>query len=161
MNFTRSFTSINENDLIKFENDKCLNLPKEYRNFLLKYNGGYWPEKNSFNFINRADGSDIQYFYGVNLPNKEKESSTSLDYQAEASGEDFPSKYLAIANDSGGNQILLNLINGKVYFWDHEIMFDEEEGEDAETFEDNITLISNSFKDFIDGLYDYILDDKD
>lgn len=161
MNFTRPFTSISENDLIKFENDKSLKLPEEYRKFLLKHNGGYWPEKNSFNFINRADGSDIQYFYGVNLPNKEKECYTSLDQNANSSGEDFPSKYLAIGTDSGGNQILLNIENGQVCFCDHEIMFDEDEGEDVETFEDNITLISNSFTDFIDGLYDYILEDED
>lgn len=161
MKFTEEFKSISENDLLKFENDKSLKLPKEYRKFLLKHNGGYWPENNSFNFFNEKKGSDLQYFYGINLPNKESEPFTSLDYQAEASGVDFPSKYLAIATDSGGNDILLNLNNGQVCFCDHEIMFDEEEGENVETFEENITLISNSFKEFIDGLYEYVLEDDE
>lgn len=158
--FTENFQSIIKDDVIEFEKNNNIKLPKEYKNFLLNSNGGYSPHPNCFNFFNGEDGSVIQYFYGINLPEKNRESYTSLEQAALASGEDFPSKYLAIGDDSFGNKILLNIENGQICFCDYEIMFDEEEGEDVETFEDNIRLISNSFQEFLDGLYEYTLDDE-
>ena len=141
---TNTGTKINEETIKVIESFIQAKLPDEYRDFLLKYNGGI-PDKIIFNI------SALAFFHKVN----------SSDYYS-----DFvvayhtyivriPKGFIVVASDVGGNNILLGLEGkdrGKIYFWDHEEEVDEDEEADFR----NMTLISNSFNQFVDSLKEEI-----
>lgn len=88
-----------------------IEFPKPYREFLLRYNGGYTP-KTSF----RAKGisSDLRGFYGL---------GTALSADREAISRWVPQGLFPMACDYFGNTILLSLSGakaGSVFFSDHE-----------------------------------------
>ncbi|MFC1285047.1 SMI1/KNR4 family protein [Bacillus paralicheniformis] len=60
----------------------------------------------------------------------------------------FPETIIAIAGSPGGNEICLDLDNGKVLFWDHELRNPEKD----------FYLIANSFEDFILSLEDELIE---
>ena len=132
-----------------------INFPEDYREFLLKNNGGI-PEKDCFSFKEREDGSDLRCFLGI-YPDQHSNlldflkiyKDRILDYM-------FPIGY-----DSAGNLILISVKNsdrGKIYFWDHELEADMDRGEVADY--SNLTLIADSFDEFINSLYDYEDEEK-
>lgn len=60
--------------------------------------------------------------------------------------------FIPIADDSGGNQICLGLnkeFYGNIYFWIH----DEDPGDMK-----NMYFLADNFKEFIDKLYDEMVD---
>lgn len=121
--------------------------PKEYRNFLLEYNGGSIVP-NCFNFINGEQGSLIHFFYKINSKNNYNDllSGTRLF------GQRIPPDFIPIASDPFGNQICIAIGGpeyGKIYFWDHE--FEVDDGYQATI--DNMKLIAHNFSGFLDSLY--------
>jgi len=64
-----------------------------------------------------------------------------------------PHGMLPIGDDPAGNLYLMDLSPGerygRIYFWDHEIEADDE----GQSHQKNITLISNSFIEFLVDLY--------
>lgn len=123
------------------------NLPQKYRDFLLKYNGGI-PQKKRFWFKGKRDGSYLTEFYGII-----KSSTSNLLMEQKNAGERIPDNTLPIADDIYGNWILISLKGpdrGKIYFWDHELESYEGEIPDYS----NLTLIADSFEEFINSLQD-------
>lgn len=121
--------------------------PPEYREFLFKHNGGR-PSPNVFEFQD-PDGDEadslVNFFFSIyegpvnNLENK---------YRGFVSDERLLPHFLPIAGDPFGNLICLSVggeDRGKVYFWDHEIE------PDTAGYE-NMSLLANSFTEFIDML---------
>lgn len=136
--------SLSEEDIVKLEKKLKFYFPKDYRSFLLEYNGGY-PEPDSFNFFDGREGADIQSFFGI---------SKDVDYDILKVYKNFkkriPNILFPIACDSGGNLICIGIkdeFEGKIYFWDHE------KEKNVPDFS-NITLISNSFNIFLNSLYE-------
>ena len=85
------------------------NLPNELVRFLEKYNGGETPEtKFSINGVS----SDIVAFYGIGDVKYSYRDVDMIELQS--------SKYLPIAFDSFGNQIVISLKSGSIFFYDHE-----------------------------------------
>lgn len=130
-------------------------LPQDYIDFLLQYNGGH-PIQDTYDLIEPINGkdevADIAWFFAIydgdvsNLHKEYLESITSI-----------PRDFLAIAYGSGGDLICINLGKdkyGKVYFWD----VHDQAPHGEEPWYDNIYLIANSFKEFIDKLYEVELD---
>ena len=132
----------------EFENMISANLCHDYKKFLLEYNGGY-PEKNAFDWVqknaiyeNVVGGDDIRYFTSI--------QQSILDY--EYLRERMPNEFVQIADDNFSNRICLGIKGsyyGKVYFWDHDW---EAEDDEPPTY-DNLSLIANSFTDFINMLF--------
>ena len=124
-----------------------LKLPDPYRNFLLLNNGGE-PKTSYFSFKNGNGGSDVRFFLGI-YPDKDNDLLNHLKiYKGR-----LPQNVFPIAYDSGGNLILISVKGpdrGKVYFWDHEM----ESGEGEEPDYSNLTLIADSFTEFIENLKD-------
>ena len=123
------------------------NLPKDYRDFLLKTNGGI-PEKNTFYFYDKSNESSIDEFFGV-----KKGFNNNILLKQKYAGDRVPENFLPIAREALGNLILLSVKNadrGKIYFWDHEMEADDGEVPDYS----NLTLIANSFEEFIASLRD-------
>jgi hypothetical protein len=140
--------TLTEQDLAVFEAKIGQRFPDDYRQFLKQYNGGR-PEPRSFSEQNGKPCSSVHYFLSVNG----KEFVDMIEEIRSYAGR-LPTRFTPIAYDSFGNVICLSMSGddrGAVYFWDHEREADETEGESPETI-GNVTLIANSFSEFLDGL---------
>ena len=120
-------------------------LPKSYRSFLLS-----GPQDHSgkiFMFKEETDnGSVLSDYFKF-----EKGYARNILQMQTFSGSRVPSNMFPIASDQCGNLILLSVKGpdrGKIYFWDHEMEADEGEVPDYS----NLTLIADSFEEFIEGL---------
>ena len=133
-------------DISNFEKIIKDNLPTDYKNFLMKYNGGQ-PQPSSFRFFSdRNDGSSVDQFLSLG---REKHSNL-LNYY-ENYKDRIPSGFIPIAHDAGGNLIIMELKSNsnRIYFWDHE--FEVDDGETPNM--DNVYYINQSFTKFINDLY--------
>lgn len=124
-------------------------LPTAYKEFLIKYNGGC-PLSNCFSFKNRPnEGSFVDGFFGIR-----KDPNNNLLMNIKLYEGRIPSNFLPIGDDPGGNLILLSVKGsdrGKIYFWDHDLEADPNLNEIPDY--SNLTLIADSFDEFIKGLY--------
>lgn len=142
--------SISESAIRDFEENIGMPFPPDYREFMLKYNGGD-PLKCVFKFQDATgpySDSIIRYFFAFSDDYNE---SIKHNHEIYTLADRVPKNILPIAEDPGGNIVCLSLAGddvGKVYFWDH-----EQEGltEASSTYE-NLELIANSFTEFVDGL---------
>ena len=105
-----------EEEIESFEKKNEMCLPREYKKFLLKYNGGNTIDTR---FKINEVSSDIRAFYGFkNVPkNYDIVSFTDIDFFLEKGL--FP-----IAEDSLGNKIVIGVKNKNqenIYFFDHEL----------------------------------------
>lgn len=101
-----------------FENEVNILLPKQYKRFLLKYNGGQTPKSNFK--INRVS-SDIKGFYG--LANANEYYNFDRLKGRESFKELLKDGYLIIGYNTFGDYILIGVReenNGKVYFHYHD-----------------------------------------
>lgn len=130
-------------------------LPRDYKNFLLQYNGGK-PVPDCFKFFDSNNGSVVNFFFRINAE-KEYRYADLLSAIRELRGR-VPRDFIPIASDVFGNIICIAIsgkLFGKVYFWDHEFETDDNE----EPTMRNMTLIANNFDEFINGLYEYVPED--
>ena len=138
---------IDEETVKLFESFTDFNLTQGYRSFLLQYNGGR-PVPNCFNFFSGEEGSSVNCFFSINRGNSNDLVKCIKNFSSRV-----PSESLPIGRDGFGNIICL-ILKGpnreQVYFWDHEF----EKNDDEEPDYSNMTLIANSFDDFLDGLYE-------
>ena len=68
-----------------FENFNDLKLPKDYKNFLLKYNGGI-PERNRYDLFDgygKPYWIEIEYFYSLDELNFHRDCNICSDYNPE------------------------------------------------------------------------------
>ncbi|WP_010302603.1 SMI1/KNR4 family protein [Candidatus Odyssella thessalonicensis] len=123
-------------------------LPKPYRDFILKHNGGL-PQPCRFYFKELKDnGSYVDFLFGIRRGFNE-----NLLMNIELYRDRVPNNMIPIGDDPGGNLILISLKGpdrGKVYFWDHEMEADSAQGEVPDY--SNLTLIADSFDEFINNL---------
>ncbi len=146
------FNNLEDDTLKKFEKKWHIKFPKEYRTFLLKYNGGRpdIPNVFSFDYINYRDASDINGFFGINVP-----ESYEYNHHLKFIIDRIPKELFPIAFDSGGNKICIGVSGsreGKIYFWDHELEH-EDPKEEYEWYQ-NVFFIADSFHQFINNLTD-------
>lgn len=110
-------------DISMFEKNTGLILPKYFREFVIKYNGGT-PSSNVF-IINENYDISITKFISIKEMMKFRNRIENIDIDV------FP-----IAIVEGGNYLLINLKDGSVTFWDHEEPF-------------NKYLLANNINDFL------------
>lgn len=141
LEISNEFGSLDSFELKEFENENQLLIPNDYRNFLIKFNGGK-PLKSVYN-----DNYSVNWFFGFHNGPDWSTIYHAIDlYQNR-----IPSWYFPIANDPFGNLFLMSLYEenyGIIAFWDHE---NECDGDSAQYFE-NMSLIANSFTEFITNL---------
>ncbi len=158
MNITMYDVGPKLNQEVLTEIEKKINhkLPKEYKEFMLQYNGGA-PVPSAFRIQwsgqEWAEGDEaglLEYLFSIYDEPAVNFLKNYITYNGR-----IPKDTIAIANDPGGNVILLGTgesNEGKVYYWDHNHEIDEEEEEEPDYR--NVGLIANSFNEFIDSLYD-------
>ena len=103
------FGTISKDAISEFEDIIGITLPKQYRLFIEKYNGGETPNTS---FDINGVCSDIKGFYGLGKVKYPLDSIQVKEIQGKC--------YLPIAIDSFGNNVLIDLNEGKIYFSDHE-----------------------------------------
>jgi cell wall assembly regulator SMI1 len=132
-----------------FEARVGVSLPRPYREWLLKHNGGQ-PSPSGFRYngeVGPYTDGNVAWFYAIydgGISNLEIEF---LVYKVDANR--LPQNLIPIATDPFGNQIVLSVAGadvGKVYFWDHE-------EEPIPPSYANCHLIADSFDEFIEGLH--------
>ena len=146
-------------DIIKkFEQETKLSLPEDYVNFLLKNNGG---TPNRPKVVLEDDTTfTISYFNTLQV-DKERVHGVELLcayylFSEDADGEG-PSYMLPIAQDYGGNELLLSTQdNGSVYVWYHDLGISYQESINGnELGLKNFIKVSDSFTELLDSLQEY------
>jgi hypothetical protein len=143
-------TSLDE--IHQFEARRGLVLPAEYKQFLLKSNGGM-PTHDCFVIPGfHGHGSSLNSFYGIH----DDAPHHQLDRALKTYQDRVPDDLIPIAYDAGGNVICIGWTGerlGKIYFWDHEDEIDEE-GCFRQDYR-NVFLVANSLQEFLDNLMTY------
>ena len=136
-------------ELAQFEVAHGLKLPGDYRDFILKVNGGMpfpnlclWPENGDF----------VAVVYGLNHTDEWMRLGCAIsEFDSLSLG------YLPVAVSNGGNYFLLRLSHseaGSIHFWDHEL-----EDVNPITF-NHLIRVAPSFSDFINDLVDTPAEDE-
>jgi len=136
----------------KIEREIGLIFPMEYKEHLLKYNGGKC-EPNEFSFFENGvlETSAIDWFLAI----YDGDGDNLLEYINILKIEEkrIPNSLIPIATDDCGNIICISCEGkdcGSVYFWDHEKEIDYNSEDDSNW--SNLYLISPSFNEFIKNL---------
>ncbi|WP_440614787.1 SMI1/KNR4 family protein [Bacillus subtilis] len=149
------YPSINTNEQLKeLEMNIGNQLPSDYKDFLKKYGGCYLESKKTTDEIEydvcykplekdpwMDKGDDTQLlegFYG--LANDHNSLQKAIDTYSDR----FPRNIIPIASSAGGNEICMDIDNGKILFWDHELSHPDKD----------FFLIANSFEEFVFSLVD-------
>jgi len=144
---TNTYPPAPEAAVAAFEAQLNVQLPPDYRIFLLKHNGGK-PKPQTF-FISAEQGDDLlRYFLGIPPV---LEFYNIYDYVKTYRGR-IPQNFLPIGEDYLANLVCLSIAGddyGRVYFWDH----DWEVTESTPDYS-NVYLLADSFDSFLNKLYD-------
>jgi hypothetical protein len=148
---TKSLESVNETDLKKFEQKFNVELPSDYKLFLLNHNGGR-PDRDVMFDVPGFQLAVVNELYGVKKGDFRQQAS--IDEHFEIFNDRIPLGFIPIGNNGSGDQILLATktagIKG-VFFFDHENEPAENEGLLWNNY-GNIFKVSNSFSAFMEQL---------
>ena len=147
---------LNEQDILNMEAACNIELPEDYKSFLLVNNGGSVTGK-AFTFLNKSlypnlpEGqlSQMKYFYSADKDVAEDNKIYTITENIRYREGRLPKETISVGTDEAGNEILLCVSNEnsyrKVFYWDHELE------KDIPGFE-NCTLLANSFAEFLELL---------
>ena len=143
---TNALPPINESDLVKYEQEINARFPTDFREFLVKHNGGI-PNPSAFTvdmkgFKNRTR---LRRLLGIGDENEESFKNFMRVYRHR-----IPTDFLPIGLEISGGLVCIAIrdVNyGNVYFWDHN--WEAEEEPDYS----NVYLLADSFSSFLDQLH--------
>jgi hypothetical protein len=148
-----SYEPITSEKINNLENKTDINIPLNYKEFLLKNNGGY-PKKRGFLYRVQTNGrrAVVNKFLGIHDGENNNLYKYLITYKIREKR--LPSNLIPIANDPGGNLICLSINGedvGKVYFWDHDL--EAEEGQEPDY--SNVYFIADCIEDFLKDLRNF------
>jgi hypothetical protein len=139
--------SVKDEEIQEVERELGVKFPSSFINSIINNDKGV-PKRNCFKVLMPNDeewGSCIGCFLSFSKNNNQK----ILKFNKEPA-EGFPSGYIAFAEDGGGDFICFDYSNNKnnddpsIVYWSHEFSH----------LNNGISLLSNSFDDFMDMLYE-------
>ena len=140
--YLKQFASIKDDEINEIEKKLKVKFPKDYREFLLKYNGGIVEKnnKNAINVKNIEENIVIDVLFGI----VEKEES-DIYYWNQQMKEDMMEGAVLIGDDiiQGFIVMFCNGDNKGIYYWDDAYNFQNSDDEN------NMYWIANSFNEFI------------
>ena len=143
-----SFKPITEAELATFEQELDLELPNDYRQFLLVHNGGVpTPDLYDFKMDSFIYEGCVTRFLGLREGERYSFSRYLKTYQKR-----LPANLFPIALDLSVDLICVSTSGndyGRVHFWDHNW-----EITDGKPDYSNVHFVANSFTEFLDMLYD-------
>ena len=169
----KKFLAASDADIAQFEDIAGGKFPEDYSWFLKNYGESMFNEAVGYKSVSEEavylhpdetelpnltfKGSQLLLFFGKN-----KDDLASLDAKIDGYQGRMPGRVIPIGDDGLGNKITLSLADadyGKVYWWDHENEWDEEDYlEDVgkpmpeEAKYQNMYLIADSFTEFLEKL---------
>ena len=150
MKFYNTNNIVSEEYIKENETKMGFIFPNDYKNFLLRNNGGS-PEKKVINFKEHGNNqsTSIDYLFGfTDISHRDILKHYWFSYRTRIPANTFP-----IARDPGSNLLLISLKGddyGHIYFWNHNWEADEDETPDYS----NMSLVANSFTDLLNNLKD-------
>ena len=135
-----------ESWLVAFENALKIQLPKDYRSHMLKYNGGF-PVGDYVIFDADNAGILVEEDIHIYSFNELDDGEGELDEQAEWGGSDLITKGIDIGYSSGG-VLIMSLSSGELGSIYHRFNYDDEPEK-----------IANSWTEFVSYLIDKDLDE--
>jgi SMI1-KNR4 cell-wall len=169
------FYPLNEDEIVRIEEAVAGKLPDDYKWLLRTYGEFLFANSVEFEPINENpeychpeelgvpngapfQGSGVSTFYGKKANN----NSITVLKKVETFRDRMPEEFLPFADDGLGNQLCICLHEDnyqKIYWWDHEVEWDEEEYEE-ETGEpmpqaakyQNVYLVANTMTEFFERL---------
>jgi len=150
--FSETYPSITLADIQRVEQLTEMPFSKEYKQHLLKHNGGQvLPNIFSFNEHGTMTESTVRLFLAIGGSDYDDLEEHISTYKIEKKR--IPDRMIPIAYDDGGNLVCISCKGediGYIYFWDHE---KEEEYEvEGEADAPNIHIIAKDFNSFLDNL---------
>src|SRR5699024_9944271 len=140
-----SYDKLSKSDIEDFENANNVKLTNDYKEYLLKWNGGKPRPGNVFKIDGHGE-SVLNVFNGIG--DMYDNLSDIIDiYEFR-----LPEGFIPIADDPGGNAILLGTIPpyyDHIYFWNHENEPDLEEPDMG-----NMYFLADNIWEFLDSLYE-------
>jgi hypothetical protein len=147
---SNKYGRLDEKKLLKFEADIHGRLPEDFRAFLLEHNGGK-PIPFSFTISKELGIDSIHHMLGLHNGPK----YFRLDKSWKAYRNRMPTTIVPFADDPCGNALCIGISGneeGNIFFWDHE----KEGNENEQPFYGNIKKISDSFNQFLNGLFEWV-----
>ena len=141
VNIEKTHDNLSIGNLEFFEKNQNINLPKDYRDFLLEYNGGY-PNPGIYKISDELGESILNIFYGIGS------MYDNLKKKFDIFDEILEMGFIPIADDPSGNQICIGISKecfGQIFHWAHDEEHDKME---------NMYFLSNNFNEFLDSLYE-------
>ena len=150
--FSQTEAKLNITQIEEIEIYVGLTFPAEYKEHLLKYNGGQCnPNVFKFNENGNWTESCVDWFLAIYDGEYDNLRNYIQTYKLEEKR--LPINLLPIAHDPGGNLICISCHKddlGHIYFWNHEDEVDYKTSNDMNY--SNLYLVAKSFREFIDGL---------
>lgn len=122
-------------DITKLERKIGYPLSDSYRRFLERHNGGR-PFPNRFPIPDCNAEGIVDCFLGLGRAEED-----ICDWVEEL--EDLRGEFLPVGFDPGGNALIMNHLDGRIYYWDSARRFD------CSDDEENTYLLAESFGDFL------------
>lgn len=142
INMDKENEKISIKEVEEFELRHDIKLPNQYREFLIKSNGGY-PHASTFKISDEDGESVVNKFYGIG------DMKGNLDRVFEILDGELPEGFISIGDDPAGNEICIGINEkyyGKIYLWIHDMESDEELS--------NMFLLAESSNEFFNSLYE-------
>jgi hypothetical protein len=169
-----SFVGLSAKEILKIEEEVGGVLPADYKFFLTQYGQVLFNESVGFKPINKEavypnndetglpnpkfEGSHVSVLFGT-----DSDYTATLESKIKVYKERMPNKVFPIGDDGLGNKLCIDLrkdYSGRIYWWDHENEWDEEDYEDETGVKmpekakyQNLYLIAKNFSEFIEKLY--------
>lgn len=152
MKIINSGKKVSKQDILLIEKELQVSFPEDYKEFLLIHNGGEPADEIGLSFLETDYETNEQFEQEIDIQSFSMLEELPEFYE-NLIGEVLPEDagYISIACDSCGNDILLCVDNtnfGRVYFGDHDML-------DPETDYLGLSLIANSFTDFVNSLHPF------
>lgn len=143
--FSCGFSATSLADIEGFERRTGIQLPPDYRLFLLRQNGGQ-PTPSLITLPSVGQDAIADFLFGLS---KSREPG-DLEYEFREMRDELSDAWIAIGRDPGGNLILISLCRenrGAVYYGDTAMLL-ESSNED-----NNVYRIADSFTEFLRVLH--------
>jgi hypothetical protein len=140
----KNFGKGNINNINKIENEFCIKLPNDYKDFLLNNNGVII--ENGYFFVDELQQNiSMGIFYGIDMENDTIEDIVRINKEFEG---DILERSLLIGSDDGGGWILIvcDGENDGIWYYDHSYFFEQSNDET------NTYFICNTFTEFMEML---------
>jgi hypothetical protein len=138
-----SCPSVGKRRIQQFERESGITLPADYRDFLLKHNGGH-PVKCRFTIPALREEALLEYLFAIDGP-----AGANLEDQLSEWADEMPEGFLPIGRDRGGAIIIMGTMGeyaDQIFYWDHQHRFVQSSAE-ANTYP-----VGKSFATFLAGL---------